>query len=168
MKIRPVYYKLAAITGMILLVIFSCSKLRKKQELKDYLEELQKGRIIKALTLPKLKTYEISTYQPERNPFSRSLSKITKHINSSKQDKTLRSYSLGELKLVGIVTLGEKAWAIIETPEGIVYRVVKGAVIGNNDGRIVNISNDEVKIVEKVSVNNQTLPQVTILKLQKQ
>ncbi|MGA1871150.1 MAG: pilus assembly protein PilP [bacterium] len=62
----------------------------------------------------------------------------------------LEIYDLTELKLVGIIASPTGNKAVIETPDNKAFFLVKGTVIGKNDGVITDISEHEVIISEIV------------------
>ena len=63
----------------------------------------------------------------------------------------LEIYDLTELKLVGIiVSVTGNNKAVIETPDNKAYFLVKGTIIGKNEGAVEDITNNEVIINETV------------------
>lgn len=60
----------------------------------------------------------------------------------------LQSYSISELRLVGVIILPDKKVAMIEDPAGRGYTLKVGTLIGMSDGRVVGIIKDEVIIEE--------------------
>lgn len=62
----------------------------------------------------------------------------------------LQKYTLKELTLVGIISLGDNTSAIIEDPAMFGYIVNDGMLIGNNDGIIKKITGNGIVVEEKV------------------
>jgi type IV pilus assembly protein PilP len=61
----------------------------------------------------------------------------------------LESYALDTLKMVG--TLKDSTlWGLVRAKNGTIYRVKVGNYMGLNDGEIVEILNDEIKLMEIV------------------
>jgi len=69
-------------------------------------------------------------------------------------DKTLQPlqrYQLSQLKLVAIIWNIENPRALFEDSAGKGYIISKGALIGNNQGKVEDILKDEVVVVEKTA-----------------
>lgn len=62
----------------------------------------------------------------------------------------LEHFALAELRLVGTLTMGRQRVALIETPEGRVVSAQVGAYLGGDEGRITQITTQEVRIAEHV------------------
>jgi type IV pilus assembly protein PilP len=64
----------------------------------------------------------------------------------------LEKYSLGSLKMMGTVRVSgaEDLWALILAPDNVVHRVQKNNYLGNNHGKIINISEQRVDLKEIV------------------
>lgn len=61
----------------------------------------------------------------------------------------LESYALDTLKMVG--TLKDSTlWALVQSSNGTIYRVKVGNYMGLNDGKIIEISASEIKLMEIV------------------
>lgn len=66
----------------------------------------------------------------------------------------LESFPLESLKLIGVITYNDRVYALIQTPEKPKH-VTVGGYIGQNYGKIVAITKNEVKIVETVKDANE-------------
>lgn len=116
--------------------------------------------------LPVLTTQKIAAYQPKRNPFS-FVQQLIKSGQSLLIMRGLRAFPSSVLKLVGVISLGDKFWAVIETPDGKVYRAVIGTPIGQNQGHVNKITDTQIDIFEKRQESDGTwIEYVTTLKLQ--
>lgn len=109
-------------------------------------------------------------YNPsgKRDPF---YSKILDDENNEPKPKPpigLRKYELSELNLVGIVSNNGEKKAVIESPEGKSYIIKNGTPLGKKNGVVMNITENEVEILEYTSdyLNNK-VENTTILKLTK-
>jgi type IV pilus assembly protein PilP len=79
----------------------------------------------------------------------------------------LERYAVADLKLVGIAVTGDgKKIAMVEDTEGKFYPVVAGTPIGLNEGRVSQIVDNQVFIVEEITdfAGKRTTKQ-TIMKL---
>ncbi len=65
----------------------------------------------------------------------------------------LEKYALGSLKMMGTVQVSGvmDLWALILDPNGVVHRVQKNNYLGNNHGKIINISEQRVDLKEIVA-----------------
>lgn len=72
--------------------------------------------------------------------------------NPNRVREELEKYSLGSLKMAGTVRVGGKGdlWALVSAPDGVVHRVQKNNYLGNNHGKIINISEDRIDLKEIV------------------
>jgi type IV pilus assembly protein PilP len=66
----------------------------------------------------------------------------------------LESQSLSELKMVGMIQREEKYQALVEDGFGEIHRVSVGNYLGRNYGKIQNISDTQVNIIEIVPSGN--------------
>ena len=62
----------------------------------------------------------------------------------------LESYPLDALRMMGTLEKGEQFWAILRGPDSIIHRVQVGNYIGQNHGKITDITEDKVALLEIV------------------
>ena len=62
----------------------------------------------------------------------------------------LQNYDLSQLKLVAIISRGEKSSAVLEDSAGYGYIVTDGTLVGRDNGTIKKITQDGVIVLEKV------------------
>ena len=53
--------------------------------------------------------------------------------------------------MVGTLYIGETMYGLVQTSDGLIHRVVPGNYLGQNDGRITDISESEITLVEIIS-----------------
>ena len=63
----------------------------------------------------------------------------------------LESFPLDTLSMVGTLYIGETMYGLVQTADGLIHRVVPGNYLGQNDGRITDISESEIMLVEIIS-----------------
>lgn len=63
----------------------------------------------------------------------------------------LESFPLDTLGMVGTLHIGETMYGLVQTADGLIHRVVPGNFMGQNDGRITDISESEIALVEIIS-----------------
>lgn len=70
--------------------------------------------------------------------------------DESRPKEPLEAYDLGELELVGTLTVGGEPSALIKAPDGKVHRLQVGNHMGTDFGRIIGITGASVQLVEIV------------------
>lgn len=115
-----------------------------------FFKELEAQQVTLQEQIPELQFQKIVAYQRGRNPFNYA-KKLLKKGQGLLLEFGLKAFPTDVLKLIGIVSLEDRFWAIIETPDGQVHRATVGTEIGQNYGHIVKITNQQVDIVEKRS-----------------
>lgn len=112
--------------------------------------------------IPAFKAYEAFAYSATRlrSPFDRPIEvreiAQLQAISTVKPDETrakefLEQYTFDSLALVGSIDRGAENWALIRDPEGGIHRVQVGNFLGRNHGRIVEMAESYLAVVEIVS-----------------
>ena len=108
------------------------------------------------------KAYEAFAYSATtlRSPFDRPIEvrEITQlqAMSSVKPDNNrakefLEQFTFDSLAMVGSLERGDTEWTLVQDPEGGVHRVKVGNYLGRNHGKIVEMSDSYVAVVEIVS-----------------
>jgi type IV pilus assembly protein PilP len=63
----------------------------------------------------------------------------------------LEDFPLDSLRMVGTLDMGNTVYGLVQTSDGLIHRVVPGNYMGQNDGRILEISESEIDMVEIIS-----------------
>lgn len=66
----------------------------------------------------------------------------------NRRRESLESYPLDALKMVGILKQRASSWALVQDPDGTIHRVQPGNYAGQNHGKIVGISENQISLVE--------------------
>jgi type IV pilus assembly protein PilP len=53
--------------------------------------------------------------------------------------------------MVGTLNLGDTAYGLVQTSDGLIHRVLPGNYMGQNDGHIVEIDESKISLVEIIS-----------------
>lgn len=110
--------------------------------------------------LPEITPYEVFTYVADndrvRSPFMPDTPQSAGPAGGTRPDpdrprEFLESVPLDSLNMVGTMDLGETAYGLVQTPDGLIHRVLPGNYMGQNDGRITGIDESEIKLVEIIS-----------------
>ncbi len=111
--------------------------------------------------IPTFKAYEAFAYSATtlRSPFDRPLEvreiAQLQAIRTIKPDEDrvkefLEQYTFDSLTMVGSLERGDRDWSLIQDPSGGVHRVTIGNYLGRNHGRIVEMTETYVAVVEIV------------------
>ncbi len=112
--------------------------------------------------LPEIAPYEIFTYIADaegiRSPFipdtpqaiagsaAGGVSKI-----DDRSPEFLEGFPLDTLRMVGTLAIAETMYGLIQTSDGLIHRVIPGNYLGQNDGRITDISESKIGLIEIIS-----------------
>lgn len=112
--------------------------------------------------IPTFKAYEAFAYSATtlRSPFDRpievreisqlqAIAAIKPDENRSKE--FLEQFTLDSLRMVGTLARDDTNWTLIKDPEGGVHRVKVGNFLGRHHGKIVDMTDTYVAVVEIVS-----------------
>ena len=130
-------------------------------DLDAYINEVkgkQSGRIE---PLPEITPYEIYTYVADaeglRSPFAPDTPQAAGNPGSEmgpdpdRIQEHLENFPLDTMRMVGTLDFGESTYALVQTSDGLIHRVLPGNYMGQNDGRVVGISESEINLVEIIS-----------------
>ena len=111
--------------------------------------------------LPEITPYEVFTYvadaQGMRSPFVPDTPQATgtaaggTRPDPDRSREYLEGFPLDTLGMVGTLYIGETMYGLVQTSDGLIHRVVPGNYLGQNDGRITDISESEILLVEIIS-----------------
>ncbi|MBL6804776.1 MAG: pilus assembly protein PilP [Pseudomonadales bacterium] len=68
----------------------------------------------------------------------------------SRTKEALESLSFSDLSMVGFLSLGDELLALIENPEGEIFRVGVGSYMGLNHGRVWRVRREGIDLLEIV------------------
>ena len=130
------------------------------QDLQDFVKNSGAGMRGKIEPPPEVKPYEPFTYDNSTglpDPFQPRKSKIQRDgragLNQpdfSRHKEELEEFPLESLKMVGYLFRDKVAYAIIRSPDSRLHRVKAGNYMGQNFGKITEITDGEVKLREMV------------------
>jgi type IV pilus assembly protein PilP len=110
--------------------------------------------------LPEITPYEVFTYvadaQGMRSPFVPDTPQASGAGGGARPDldrsrEYLESFPLDSLGMVGTLYIGDTMYGLLQTSDGLIHRVVPGNYIGQNDGRITEISESAIELIEIIS-----------------
>ena len=108
--------------------------------------------------LPEVEPYETFEYAAHdlRSPFSPGRAEQPEgdgegpRPDPNRPREPLESFSLDSLDMVGTFELGGEKWGLVRDPDGIIHRVQPGNYMGRNYGRIVEVTDSRIRLVELV------------------
>jgi type IV pilus assembly protein PilP len=115
-----------------------------------------------SLELPDVPSYRVVAYQeadrrspflprrPEPEPAPTGSGDLAPDPDRPREP--LEAYSLEQLMLVGVLTIGGESWALVRAPGGEVHRLRVGHYLGSDHGRIVSITGSSLQLVERVPI----------------
>ena len=130
-------------------------------ELDRYINEVKARPGGRIEPLPDIRPYEIFTYVADaeglRSPFVPDTPEASgATVGGTRPDpdrsrEYLESFPLDTLRMVGTLYIGDTMYGLVQTADGLIHRVVPGNYMGQNDGRITDISESEIALVEIIS-----------------
>ncbi len=111
--------------------------------------------------LPEITPYEGFAYLADtegvRSPFVPDSPQVSQAAgggvrpDADRSREFLEQFPLDSLRMVGTLDLAGTNYGLIQDSEGLIHRVVPGNYIGQNDGRVVGITESEIQVVEIIS-----------------
>lgn len=161
---RPAALPLA-ILGAATLVLTGCVN-NDMSDLEAYIQQVKSVKSSRIEPLPEIKIAEVFIYEPGNrpNPFkpflqeeskpevvARATGGIQPPANHVREE--LEYYPLDALRMVGTLEKGDEFWGLVVDPEGAVHRVQTGNYMGRNYGKITDVSEEAITLVEIVPDN---------------
>ena len=131
-------------------------------DLDQYINEVKARPGGRIEPLPEITPYEVFTYvadaQGVRSPFVPDTPQVTTtgvgggvRPDSQRSREFLEGFPLDTLRMVGTMDMGETMYGLVQTSDGLIHRVVPGNYLGQNDGRINEIDESEIELIEIIS-----------------
>ncbi len=151
-------FRTPAILTVSLLALGACSS-EEHSDLRQFVKESDKlpgGRIP---PLPEVKPYEPFAYnayeltdpfKPRKIEPPKTTAKGGLQPDFNRPREALEAYPLENLKMVGMLQQKGQTFALVKSPDNSLYRVQSGNYMGQNFGRIVGISETDIKLKEIV------------------
>ena len=150
----------ALILGVAMVGLTACGG--DMDDLDQYINEVKSRPGGRIEPLPEVKPYEGFTYVADaegvRSPFVPDTPQVAAAGPSGgvgpdpdRSPEFLEGFPLDTLSMVGTLYIGETMYGLVQTSDGLIHRVVPGNYLGHNDGRISNINESEIELVEIIS-----------------
>ncbi len=131
------------------------------RDLQDYAEEVKSREPPGIDPIPEVKPYQSFKYQANnaRNPFDATIfqAKIVQNIRKKSSNispdpnrtpEFLENFPLDTLRMVGTLEQKGSLWALVQTPEKTIQRISKGNYLGQNNGKVLDVSDAGIKLEE--------------------
>ncbi len=140
---------LLAVAGAILAA--GCSG--GQSDLEKWIAESKKKPGGRIEALPEVKPYETFTYNANgmRSPFQPvgpNQNATNLRPSTRRNREFLEGFSLDTLKMVGTFKVGSSFYGLVQSKDGLVHKVQPGNYIGQNDGKITDITGGKISITE--------------------
>lgn len=151
-KLKPI------ILSASLLSISACS--HDVSDLQSFIAQQKSAHVGSVKPIPQFKPYESFSYTAAelRDPFV-SMMDLEKdegtktsllNPDSTRPRQPLEVFPLDTLSMVGILEQSTDLWGLIKDPQNIVHRVQVGQYMGQSEGRIIEINESAIYLVEIV------------------
>ena len=125
-----------------------------QSDLQKWIEETKKKPGGRIQALPEVKPYETFAYGAGsmRSPFqplgpsANSAASLRPSVRRNRE--FLEGFSLDTLKMVGTFKVGSSFYGLVQSKDGLVHKVQPGNYLGQNDGKVTEISGSKISLVE--------------------
>jgi type IV pilus assembly protein PilP len=103
--------------------------------------------------LPEVKPYESFVYSASamRSPFQPvgpGAGASNLRPSTRRNREFLEGFSLDTLKMVGTFKVGSSFYGLVQSKDGLVHKVQPGNYLGQNDGKVTDITGSKISLVE--------------------
>lgn len=125
----------------------------KMKKSEDFVSQVQQTKGQQVEPLPQFSTPVLPQATPNipRNPFAPAVENQQLKPDTSHQPGPLESFPLTDLHYVGVLSQSNQIWGLIITPTGAIYSIAIGQYIGQNYGKVTQITPQKITIQETVS-----------------
>ena len=131
-------------------------------DLETYVAQVKLKKADSIEPLPVIKAYESFTYEAEglRNPFEpvkepQLAADIEEGVGPGpdlvRDKEELEAYPLDTLRMVGTLEKGGELWGLVRANDGVIHRVQPGNYLGQNFGKISEISDVQINVDEFIA-----------------
>ena len=150
LRLRPIGLLALLAAGMLA----GCSG--KDADLERFIEATKKEPGGRVEPLPEIKPYDTYAYADAslRSPFVPGGSGLTSdrgiRPEARRNREFLEQFSLDTLRMVGTLKLGGQNYGLVQVKDGRVQRVLVGSHLGQNEGKITEITPSKISLIEIV------------------
>lgn len=156
---RPNYSVIALCVAMVLIAACGSSSY---PDLDKYMADVKARPAGHIEPVPAFTAYKTFVYSAAglRNPFQqpvevKDITRLQKLVkvkpDTSRPKEYLEQFNIDGLAMVGTVQMDGTLWGLIQDTEGSVHRVKVGNYVGKNYGHIVELTENDISVIEIVS-----------------
>lgn len=142
----------------VTLLVSACSN-SDLDDLHDFIAKTKSKKAPPPEPIPEVKTYATYAYNETRlrDPFKRNITKAAvgkvggPRPNPDRIREVLEQFPLDTLTLVGTLEKDSVRWALVKAQDGTLYRAKAGQHMGQDEGKIIKITETEVVLKELVA-----------------
>ena len=141
------------VIGLVLAALVAAGCSGGQSDLQKWIEATKKKPGGRIQPLPEVKPYETYVYAAAnlRSPFQPqgpSSANGQTRPNSRRNREFLEGFSLDTLKMVGTFKVGSNFYGLVQSKDGLVHKVQPGNYLGQNDGKVTEITGGRISLVE--------------------
>jgi type IV pilus assembly protein PilP len=125
-----------------------------QSDLQKWIEATKKKPGGRIQPLPEVRPYETYVYAAAslRSPFQpqgpNSANGQNLRPSSRRNREFLEGFSLDTLRMVGTFKVGSNFYGLVQSKDGLVHKVQPGNYLGQNDGKVTEITGGRISLVE--------------------
>lgn len=142
---------------LLALVVLLAACARGTQDVEAWVAEVKNRPAPPLDPLPVMQQFETFEYhaQPLRDPFSapindRRAANSGPRPDANRRKEPLEAFPLDSLDMVGTLGAGADRLALVMAPDKVVHRLRVGNHMGQNEGRVVAVSDSSIDVIELV------------------
>lgn len=151
------FLRLAVVALVPAVLLAGCS--RDMRDLEDWVAEMNRRPAARIDPLPQVQPYETFTYVADgrRSPFVRDSAIARQVANAAtgglqpdfeRPREFLEEFPLDTLRMVGTINLQNQMYGLVLSSDGSVHRVRSGEYMGQNHGRITEVTETSINLIE--------------------
>lgn len=134
-------------------------------DLRDYVAEVKTRKSSRIEELPPIEPYIVYAYpcdgtvectdpfepffqEPPKPPDAPDVAGSGIQPDFDRNREELEGHALDALRMMGTLEKDAEIWGIVRSPDSIIHRVKVGNYIGKNHGKITNISDEKIELLE--------------------
>ncbi|MCH9698111.1 MAG: pilus assembly protein PilP [Gammaproteobacteria bacterium] len=145
---------------VLMTTLFGCAQ-QEYSDLHQYVNEVKSRPPVALKPLPEMQAVIAYEFIPEglRNPFAPFKAEVDAvdmplysgvRPDASRPKEELETFALDSLRMTGTLEQNNVVWALVRDTENKIHRVSAGNYMGQNDGRILRVTEDKVELIEIV------------------
>jgi type IV pilus assembly protein PilP len=142
------------VIGVVLAALVAGGCSGGQSDLQKWIEATKKKPGGRIQPLPEVKPYETYVYAAGnlRSPFQpqgpNANNGLASARTSHRNREFLEGFSLDTLRMVGTFKVGNNFYGLVQSKDGLVHKVQPGNYMGQNDGKVTEITGGRISLVE--------------------